>query len=273
LGIPKTFYDGNPEDRQFVNDFWAWLKAQPQQAWLYYARNANWDEADRMFVEMVREPGCDRALASWLFWLSEPAYYVREGRAPHGDSLLGVILKREAEGGFPQSRLRYNRVEAAFYALATADALDKLEGPPPFHIPRELCASFDGRNPDLPKFDETTERDLAEMFEYLDGTFPRTDEKSYEGQRRGGNWWFEPALKLPSNPRVTDDMTDIQAIDAVFGEHRASLRRIEAERLRRNRKPGPKGMNPDLKQRVLGLTLLGISSLLLIVLLLNWLAR
>ena len=271
MGIPKTFYDGNPEDRQFVDDFWAWLRTQPQQAWLYYARSANWDEADRMFVEMVREPDCDRALASWLFWSSGPHFYVREGRLPPDGSLLGEILKREAEGGFAQSKLHYNRVEAAFYALITADALDKLKGPPPFRIPRELCASFDGRNADLPEYDEETERDLAEMFEYLDGTFPRTDEQSYEGQRRGGNWLFEPALRLPNNPRVTHDMTDVQAIDAVFGEHRASLRRIEAERLRLNRKPGRWGMNPDPKQRTVGLVLLTVSSLLLIPLLVSWL--
>jgi hypothetical protein len=273
LGIPKTFYGGNPEDRQYVNDFWAWLRGQPQQAWLYYARNANWDQAERMFVEMVREPDCDRALASWLFWSSGPDYYIREGRSPHDDSLLGAILKREAEGGFTQSRLHYGRVEVAFNALATADALAKREGPPPFRIPRELCASFDGRNPDLPKYDEATERDLAEMFQYLDGTLPRTDEQSYEGQRRGGNWWFESALRLPQNPQVTEEMSDVEAIDAVFGEHRSSLRRIEARRVRGNRQPGRWGMNPDPKQRVGGLVLLTVSLLLLIVYLVGWLMR
>ena len=73
LTIPHTFHDGNPEDRAYIRDFWTWLEQQPQQAWLYYARKANWDEAGDMFVDMVRHPRCDRALASWLFWSSDPS--------------------------------------------------------------------------------------------------------------------------------------------------------------------------------------------------------
>ena len=45
MGIPHTYYDGNPEDRAYIRDFWTWLEQQPQQAWLYYARKANRDEA------------------------------------------------------------------------------------------------------------------------------------------------------------------------------------------------------------------------------------
>lgn len=54
MGIPYTYHDGNPEDRAYVRDFWAWLAQRPQQAWLYYARNANWDQAEDMFVENSR---------------------------------------------------------------------------------------------------------------------------------------------------------------------------------------------------------------------------
>ena len=82
MGIPHTYYDGNPEDRAYVRDFWAWLEQQPQQAWLYYARNANWDQAEDMFVDMVRHPRCDRALASWLFWSSDPSYFIHHGTRP-----------------------------------------------------------------------------------------------------------------------------------------------------------------------------------------------
>ena len=82
MGIPRTYYDGNPEDRAYIRDFWTWLEQQPQTAWLYYARNANWDQAEDMFVDMVRHPRCDRALASWLFWSSGPSHFIEAGQAP-----------------------------------------------------------------------------------------------------------------------------------------------------------------------------------------------
>ena len=157
--------------------------------------------------------------------------------------------------------------------------LTRLDGPPPFRIPRELCASFEGRNPDLPPFDETTERDLEEMFQYLDGKLPRADEESWEWNRRGGNWWYEQALQLPSTPEVPAHMSDVEAIDAVFGEHRSTLARIERARINANakaRRPGADSsgqsaarwaLNPDLKQRAKGLGLLIASGLVLIFLL------
>ena len=278
MGIPRTYYDGNPEDRAYVRDFWAWLEQQPQQAWLYYARNANWDEAEDMFVDMVRHPRCDRALASWLFWSSNPSYFIEQGKRPPSEKVVGAILDRSEKGRFDNANLYYGRVEVALQALRAAEALTTLNGPAPFRIPRELCASFEGRNPDLPPFDETTERDLAEMFGYLDGKLPRTDRESWERNKQGGNWWYEQALQLPSTPKVTAHMSDIEAIDAVFGEHRSSLARIEQARThsRATRSgAGPLdqsagarwGLNPDPQQRVVGLGLLVLSALALIVLL------
>lgn len=275
MGIPHTYYDGNPEDRRYVPDFWAWLEQQPQQAWLYYARNANWDQAEDMFVDMVRHPRCDRALASWLFWSSNPSSFLEHGKRPPAETLVGAILDRSEKGGFHNAGLCYHRVEVALQALRAAEAVTRLNGPPPFRIPRELCASFEGRNPDLPPFDETSERDLEEMFQYLDGTLPRTDEESWERNKRGGNWWYEPALELPSTPQVTARMSDVEAIDGVFGEHRSTLARIEHARTNWNAKAGfgaPEqsvgarwGLNPDPKQRVIAVGLLIVSAVLLAV--------
>ena len=276
MGIPRTYYDGNPEDRAYIRDFWAWLQQQPQQAWLYYARNANWDEAEDMFVDMVRHPRCDRALASWLFWSSDPSWFIEQRKRPPAGKVLGAILDRSEKDGFDTAGLCYHRVEVALQALRVAEALTKLDGPPPFSIPRQLCASFEGSNPDLPRFDETTERDLAEMFQYLDGKLPRTDRESWERNKRGGNWWYEQALRLPPTPAITSDMSDVEAIDAVFGDHRSALERIERARLNRNVRvrgtaagssepsQGTRwGLNPDPAQRAQAYKLLVISALLL----------
>ena len=278
MGIPHTYYDGNPEDRAYLRDFWSWLEQQPQQAWLYYARKANWDEAEDMFVDMVRHPRCERALASWLFWSSNPSYFIEQRKRPPSEKVVGAILDRSEKGGFNNAGLRYGRIEVALQALRVAEVLTTLDGPPPFRIPRELCASFEGRNPDLPPFDESTERDLEEMFQYLDGTLPRTDRESWEWNQRGGNWWYEQALQLPSTPEVTADMSDVEAIDAVFGEHHSTLVRVEHARTSANAKrakPGARqqrtggrwGLNPDPQQRAFGLGLLVAGALALIFLL------
>ena len=277
MGIPRTYYDDNPEDRAYVRDFWSWLAQQPQQAWLYYARNANWDQAEDMFVDMVRHPQCDRALASWLFWSSDPAYFIEQGKRPHSDTAIGTILDKCDKGGFVKGGLHYRRVEVALQALRSAQALTRRTAPPPFRIPRELCASFEGHNPDLPPFDQTTEDDLDEIFQHLDGTLPRTDRKSWEWNISGGNWWYERALTLPSMPKVTVHMSDVEAIDAVFGEHRSSLKRIERARTEANSSQGSRrsdqnlgtrwGLSPDPKQRAIGLGLVIFCALALLFLL------
>lgn len=65
-------------------------------------------------------------------------------------------------------------------------------------------------------------------------------------------------------------MSDVEAIDAVFGEHRSTLARIERVRTKANtpvqRTGTPWGLNPDPKQRLIGLGLIIISALVLILL-------
>lgn len=283
MRIPVTYYDGNPEDRRYTRDFWAWLQHQPREAWLNYARVANWDQAEDTFVEMVRHPDCDRALASWLFWSAEPLYWIERGERPGRDHMLGAILGRCEAGGFADSRLRYPRAEVAYSALWVADAIAKRADGAPFRIPRALCASFDGANPDLPAYDPDTEGDLAEMFAYLDGSLPRSDREALEAVR--SNWWWEPALRLPRHPRTHPAMSDVAAIDEVFGEHRASLARIERLRQGLNKKRVREGQAKARRaqaarhaaahprQRAVGIGILVVSGLLLLAVLAGNLLR
>ncbi len=281
--IPHTYLEGcepDPDTRQTAVDFWTWLEQQPVHAWLFYARGANWDSADNIFAKMVAHPRCELALASWLFWQSEPSYWLQQAEAPRPGTLLRAILDRCESGGFPSGAVHYDRLEAAFHALQAGKVLSELTAPPPFEIPRSLIQSFDGGNPPIGPFSPEIEEDLAEIFHddpgrhsVIWGSFYRSDRDYFDAMRGGGNWWFEPSLRLPKNPRVTDDMTAAQAIDAVFGDHRASLRRIEAERLRKHPQPTRWAMNPDPKQRVVGLVLLTVSSLLLVLYLVGWFLR
>lgn len=247
--IPHTYLEGcspDPDTRETGVDFWAWLEQQPLQAWLFYARGANWDNAETIFRNMVAHPRCDLAIASWLFWQSEPSYWLAQSEKPRAGTLLRAILDRCADGGFPSDTVHYERVEVAFHALQAAKVLSELKGPPPFDIPRDLIRGFDGSNPPIGPYGPEVEQDLAEIFDdnpgkhsVIWGSFYRSDRDYFDRMRRGGNWWFEPALRLPKHRRLDVGVSTVVAIEAVFGNNCSSLRRIENERVRSNRKHDP----------------------------------
>lgn len=226
MGIPKTYPDGNPDDRDWIGDVWTWLQGQSQTAWLYFARGANWDDMDWLFPQMVVHPDCDRALASWLFWHAQPSHYLAVGERPTADGsgahdLMALILDRAEMGGWPTRGLHYSRMEVAQNAFDAATELAKVASAP-FAIPRELCASFDGSNPPL-EMDAQTEADWRELTDTLiDVRITRSDEEAL-----GAHSWIEPALRLPADPVVTAEMSDFDAIEAVFGDYRSTLERIE----------------------------------------------
>ena len=231
MGIPKSFPDGNLDDRDWIGDIWEWLQGQPQTAWLYFARTANWDDMDWLFPQMVMHPDCDRALASWLFWSIGPEDRIADPVETHRpDDLLSAILDRAANGGWPSRGLHYRRVEVALHALRTAERLAKSERGAAFAIPRQLCASFEGSNAAL-EMDDETRADWRELADAHHVTITESDDENIRFHRSGGNWWFEPALILPDNPVTTPTMSDIEAIEAVFGDHRDALARVELARL------------------------------------------
>lgn len=237
MGIPKTYVDGNPEDRNWISDVWEWLQTQPQTAWLYFVRDANFDDMDWLFPQMVRHPDCDRALASWLFWMNEPGPWLEGDESPVGSmfgDLMAAILERADAGGWPRRGLHYPRVEVAYEAFRAAKALAMRDRPPVFRIPRELCASFEGANPALVLDDETLAewKELSEK-EYV--SIALSDEVTFKRNREGGNWWYEAELRLPSEPVVIPTMTDLQAIEAVFGEWKSTNARIDRARDVRSR--------------------------------------
>jgi hypothetical protein len=286
--IPHSYLkglEGHPDGRETAVDFWAWLEQQPVHAWLFYARGANWDTADSIFESMVAHPRCDLAIASWLFWQSEPRYWLAKPEKPRLGTLLRAILDRCNQGGFPSGAVHYDRVEVAFHALQAAKVLSELKGPPPFLIPPQLIQSFDGSNPPIGLYEPEVERDLAEIFDDVPGkhsaiwgSFYRSDQEYFDANRRSGNWWFEPALNLPRNPLPGAGMSTIEAIDAVFGDHRPSVQRIEQQRLQsRGQVAVPSvnkwGMTNDPKQLAFGLGLIAVSAIGLLFLLWRWIAH
>jgi hypothetical protein len=224
--IPKTYYDDNPEARAHTRDFWSWLKLQPQDAWLLYARVANWDNADWIFG-----PSCDRAVISWIFWGSDPGFLVGNPDQYRPDSLIAKIVTNVARGYYKRAELYYNRFEVVHHAQSYVRAL-ATAGAAPFRLPRELCGPFDGRRARLPsRYDEETERDLFEIFTAIDGALPRSEEDHWKRQEQGGNLWIKELFALPAVPAEPLEslrhLDDARYVEAIFGRRRAYLRARE----------------------------------------------
>lgn len=241
--IQKTYHDGNPEDRNAIEDFWSWLRHQPQDAWLLWARNANWDNAELIFEDMAADPECDLAIISWLFWLGSPAFYVDKPDQFTPGTLIHTIVTNTERGFYRRSELFYDRFEVIHYAheyLATVR-----ETPPAnvaFRLPRALCGPFDGRKANLPaRYDAATEADLDEIFQTIDGGLPRSEADHWQQQVEGGNVAIKDQLSLPQVPfdpltayARLDDAAYVEAIFATASDYetaRAALYRGRRARM------------------------------------------
>jgi Domain of unknown function (DUF4274) len=221
--IKKTYYDGNPEDRDTIGDFWSWLKDQPQDAWLLWARCANWDNADTIFEFMIKDPRCDLAVVSQLFWASSPAFYVKNPKNYSANTIIGRITTNAERGFYTQSNLYYNRYEDVIAAHDYINALKSADpAAVPFRLPRVLCGPFNGRMALLPKkYDAETERDLLEIFDHIDGWLPRSEQDYWDHQEKGGNLWIKNLMQLPDVPENAlsglRHLDDVGYLEAVFG--------------------------------------------------------
>ena len=218
--IQKPFSDDNPEDRAF----WSWLKLQPKDAWLLYARQANWDNADWIFEEMADDPSCDRAVVSWIFWGCDPGFFVRTPGEYRPDRLIAKIVTNAGRGYYKSAELYCDRFELVHPVQGYLGALEAAGGAAPFRLPRELCGPFDGRPARLPSaYDAQTERDLAEIFAAIDGGLPRSEGEHWQQQEKGGNLWIKEVFALPAVPAAPltslRHLDDAGYVQAIFGRH------------------------------------------------------
>lgn len=235
--IPKTYYYDDPECRNYIPDLWSWLKEQPQDAWLLWARQANWDNADTIFDLMLDRPDCDLALVSWIFWGCNPDFYVRKAGFFSEGTLIYKIIRNCESDFYRSSSLFCDRYSVAISAHEYLNALRQTgEKNAPFKLPRALCGPFNGRYASLPeRYDTQTEQDLEEIFEHIDGALPRSENEYWSAEERGGNLWIKKLLTLPSisgNPIVTyRDLDDAAFIEMIFGKQvEYAAARKQAER-------------------------------------------
>ncbi|MFT5510745.1 MAG: hypothetical protein ACI89J_003842 [Hyphomicrobiaceae bacterium] len=237
--IKKTFHDGNPEDWHYTGDFWNWIRKQPQDVWLLWARHANWDSADSIFERMVDDPRCDGALASWIFWNAEPGYHYAnpdhysKNPGAFDNSLVGRIMKNAQRGYYKDAELYYDRYEVVIHANLLATAIEEDENRNTFQVPKVLFGPFDGRHAKAPEFDIETQNDLEEFFDAMDGWLPLSEAEHSKYMRSSGHLRIAKYLHLPKIPAATAALASVNdnwsCIQAVFGSS-AAIKNARMER-------------------------------------------
>ena len=197
--IPKTYHNGDLEDRAYVEDLWAWLKEQPQDAWLLFAPHANWDVSESIFERMISDPRCDLAVVAIIFWNLDPSYHVKGEHPPLANSMLAKIISNVETGYYTGSDLYVSRHEFIHDAHAFIRRLHECKDEQNFNLPRSLCGPFGTRYAAIPDFyGLEVEEELQEIFDNIDGSLPRSMLVHIEKQRAAGEYNFEKYLPLPS---------------------------------------------------------------------------
>jgi len=77
----KAYYDEYGE-RDYASEMVDWLSDKPQDVWADVAPDLNWDSAEHVLQWMVEQERCDLAVVSWIFWGTDIAGVVKDGRYP-----------------------------------------------------------------------------------------------------------------------------------------------------------------------------------------------
>ncbi len=217
--IQRTFFDDNPEDRNYQDHFWHWIKDQPQDAWLLWARGVNWDSADLVFKRMIADPRCDLALVAYLFWNASPEFAMKNPSHFISGDLVYEIVKNLECDFYSDSNLFYDRREFQRIAQHLRNYFAHPDSSAAaFRLPRILCGPFNGRKANVPlDYGQEIEDELAEFDEFFDGKFARDESEHWDRQVAGGNVLLDRLEDIPSDsPSAFADLDDAGYIDRVF---------------------------------------------------------
>ena len=124
-----------------------WLEEQPQDMWLAFVENTNYDFAVDALRWMVRSGKCDRAVALAMYWNLAAGYYVqyaaRSEVPAHAQLTYNLVKKIERmflAGEFAESDLGYD---------PTGRLGDYADVPVVTPIPEELKRPIPGRQIDV----------------------------------------------------------------------------------------------------------------------------
>ena len=178
----------------------------------------NWDVYDRLIDHLIDEPTCDVAVVTAIFWMSDPAFCLRNPGSPYGRDCLRII-ENLRKGYYSGPELALDReydivIEVQRYREGL---LDPAVGGRTLDIPKILFGPFKGRRASLPEIDSETRRDLDEILDETTSTLHANQEQWRKGNSP------PPNLTLPDVPSRSweelKNLSELDYIERLFGPH------------------------------------------------------
>ena len=224
--FPVTFsnYADGSTDRHFSDDWWAWVKTQPQDAMLLWLRSSNWDNVSELhFVELIDNPDTDLAIIAVIFWGTLRVNYRARLHLP------SMIIGNLAKGYYRRSDLWLDRNQfldkAMLFAKLLREAGAKNFGYP---FPRQLLGPFGRSKASVPSnHGKQVEEQIRLIEEEIEVTFHRS-ENAYRANRPSMTFRNETLAQsearlaglqqpLPENPVSTlADLSDLDFLERYF---------------------------------------------------------
>lgn len=171
--FPATFttYDNGERERNFSDDWWAWVSNQPQDAMLLWLRSSNWDNISELhFVELIDNPDTDLAIIAVIFWgtvgwITEPGF------------LPGKIIGNLGKGYYKKSELWLERNQFLDKAMVMAKLLREAGAKSfSYPFPRQLLGLFGDRKAKVQSdYGKQVEEQIRLVEEAIEVTFHRSE--------------------------------------------------------------------------------------------------
>lgn len=173
-------HDDNVDHAQAMID---WLSDKGPDVWFEVTQHLNWDSAERVLDWIVSQPDCDRANAAYIFWGTDPLYYIRTlatGAAREdGDlKLARKIIRQWNDGFYKRAELSSSDDHRASYLKTVDDLPDRRDR---LGVPQSLLGPLPGRDTQVPDYLRAEHN--AELWDLLDAL------GTHVGFRPGGDEW------------------------------------------------------------------------------------
>jgi hypothetical protein len=221
--VTYTTYANGARERNFSDDWWAWVRTQPQDAMLLWLRTSNWDNVSELwFEELIDNPGTDLSVIAVIFWgtsgwITEPGY------------LPDKIIKNLEKGYYQQSELWLDRNQFIDKALVFAKHLREADSKNFLYpFPCQLLGPFGGRKASAPSdYGKQVEEQIRQVEEEIEVTFYRSEDE-YLANRYKRSFRDETLAQsearlanlqqpLPDDPVSTfADLSDLDHIERYF---------------------------------------------------------
>ena len=170
--VTYTTYDNGETDRRLSDDWWAWVKTEPQDAMLLWLRSSNWDNVSESWVgELIDNPGTDLSIIAVIYWGTS-------GGIEQPEYLPARIIGNLEKGHYRQSVLWLERNQFIEQALYQTGELRKanLKNFPNF-FPRQLLGPFGSRKASVPSdYGKQVEEQIRLVEEEIEVTFHRSED-------------------------------------------------------------------------------------------------